>query len=138
MAAITAPYTLALTKDEDAKDATAGSTPGIVAGKIQIGLGANAKPARLQACIGSLDSCYRRLITAAKANTGGTALCAYGAWDGAVAGNITVATTFAGTADDVSITVAADFAGTSEGPTHFIDETYNQLINKLRENAVET
>ena len=138
MAAITAPYTLELTKDEDAKDATAAmpGTPGIVAGKIQIGLGANAQPQRLQACIGSLGSCYRRLITAAKVNTGGTALCAYGAWDDAVAGNITVATTFAGTADDVSITVASDFA--DEGATHFIDETYNQLINKLRENAVET
>lgn len=136
MAALTSPYTLELTKDEDAKDATPGVTPSIVSTKMQIGLGTNADPAKLQACIGSLQSCYRRLMTAAKANQNGAALCAYGPWDEAVSGNITVASTLGTTTDAVTITVAGDFAG--EGATHFIDETFHQLINKLRENAVET
>ena len=133
---ITVPYTLELTKDEDAKDATAGTTLGIVAGKMQIGLNTGADVSRLQACIGSLRSGYRRLITDAKANQSGAAITARGNWADAVAGNITVASTLAATTGDVTITIAGDFAG--EGATHFIDETFDQLINKLRENSAGT
>lgn len=132
---ITTPYSLELTRDEDAKSATAGTVSDIVAGKLKIFIGANADPAKRQQYRGTLTNCFRNLMNERAKREITTNLVASGNWLNAKDGNITLATTTGGiTANDVAVVASSSF-DSAPGATHFYDETFNQLLEVLLENT---
>jgi hypothetical protein len=129
MAAITGPYSLELTAHEDAKEAVAGTTTAIVAGKMKIYLGTAVNPGMRQSITGTLKACLRVLMSekARRENTGD--LVARASWD---SGSVTVETVITNIAvTDVAIIVSSTFDAT--GQTHFYDETLNQLLDVFLE-----
>lgn len=132
--AITTPYSLELTANENTKDAVAGAVVTVVAGHLKIFLGSAVDPGKRQQYVGSLRACYRKLITDdEKEGTTGD-LVAYGDALSARDGNITIAADTLGVgAGDVAIVKSSSFA--ASGRTHKMTETFNQLINALLENS---
>ena len=130
---ITTPFSLELTKDEDAKDAEAGAVATVVAGKVKIFLGANVLANRPQVYVGTLRACYRHLMNErAKRGVAGD-LVSFGDWQNASAGNITIASDIAGLDDDDVAIVLSDTFNANTVMTHFVTETFNQLMNVLLE-----
>ena len=130
---ITTPFSLELTRGQDAIDIVEDTVPDTVSASMKIFLGANVNPGKVQSYVGSLRACFRHLMNEqVKRDTEGVSLVVRGDWLSASAGNITfVGGTGQIGADDVAIVVAGTFA--DEGATHFYDETFKQLINGLLE-----
>ena len=129
---ITTPFSLELTRDQDAISIVEGVLPAVVVGKMKIFLGANVNPGRPQNYVGSLRACYRHLMNESAKKGVATDEVVSGDWKNASAGNILLAVNGAGiTDDDVAIVVSATFV--TNGATHFYTETFNQLINGLLE-----
>ena len=133
--AITIPYGVELGAHEDAKDAVEGDGSTIVAGKMTLALTATVPPARAQAIICSRKNVFRHMMNESlKKRVAGADLYGFANWADASSGNVTVGGTTTGLADgDVIIALSSTFpAG-----THFYKETFDQLINVLRENLTE-
>ena len=133
--AISVPFSLQMTRDEDAISIIEGAVPDVVSGRFKIFLGANVIAGRPQVYVGSLRACYRHLMNeVVRQGTPGDKI-AVGDWQTAGAANILLpADTIGITDDDVAIVVAANF-NLASGATHFYTETFNQLMNGLLERA---
>ena len=129
---ITTPYSLELTKNQDAKDAIAGTSTAVVPLKMKIYLGGNVIPGKIQTYIGTLQAVARAMSGKVLQSAGTGAVVGYGDWRNAVAGNIVLAADVTGvTADHVAIIVSGTFD--TQAATHFYDETFKQLLNVLLE-----
>lgn len=133
--AITTPYSLQLTKNEDARDAVAGNTPDGVGGTIKIFLGANVDPSKGQSIQGTLRNCLRYILNErGRFYTGAGTYSVFGPV-GSTYNDLTLNPT--GTLgigdDDVAIVITGSFVSLAKGATHFIDETARQLMRVLLE-----
>jgi len=129
--AITTPYSLELSQDQDAKDAIASTTASVVAQKMKIFIGANVLPHRRQAYIGTLKAAFAKLLTEQGGNTNASAKVIYGDWQAGSNGNFLIEADIGSvTADDVAIIVSGSFQFHRSGLS---DETFKQLINVLLE-----
>ena len=134
--AITAPYSLELGRNDDAGDAVAGIIPNPTAGKLKIFLGDNVDPGKVQSIVGTLTCCFNVLLEEHYRHYSGAATCAAYAPLGGTAMDVTVNKTgITGIGDgDVAITVAGDFLSQKrQGGTHFLKETFEQLLEVLLE-----
>ena len=133
--AITTPYSLELTKNNDARDAVAGNTPDSVGGKMKIFLGANVDPGKGQSIQGTLRNCLRYILNErGRFYTGSGTYSVYGPV-GAVYNELTLnpSGTLGIGDDDVAVVVSGSFVSLAHGATHFIDETARQLMRVLLE-----
>jgi hypothetical protein len=129
---ITTPFSLELTRDEDAISIVEDVTTLSVPLKMKIFLGADVNPGQAQVYVGTLKSCFRHLMNESAKKGTIAVVTAYGDWQNASAGNITLANDGSGVLDtDVLISVAGGFA--PDGKTHFYTETFDQLIEGLLE-----
>ena len=136
--AITAPYSLELGRNDDAGDAVADAIPNPTAGKLKIFLGDNVDPGKVQSIVGTLTCCFNVLLEEHYRHYSGAATCAAYAPLGGTAMDVAVNKTgITGIGDgDVAITVAGDFlAQKRQGGTHFLEETFEQLLEVLLENT---
>lgn len=135
MGSISTPYSLELTRDEDAKNATADVLPDLVVGKMKVFLGSGINPSRKALWRGALDACYRKLMNEVlkKELVPGTDWVARVVWDRAVNALISLENDTLGVTDnDVAIVIESTFAPNS---THFATETFDQLMEVLTEHT---
>ena len=135
---ISTPYGVELKRDEDAKHATEDAIPNPTAGHLKLFLGTDVDPSKGQSIQGTLRSCFNTLMAEHYRGYGGAATCAAYAPLGGTAMDVTINTTgITGIGDgDVAITVAGDFlAQKRQGGTHFLQETFEQLLEILLENT---
>lgn len=140
MTAITTPYSLELTADEDAREAVVGAVVTVVAGKLKIFLGAAVTPEKMQSIVGSLKACYRVAMNRVLKRGVAADVVAFGNFLSATAGSITLAADTVGVGTtDVAVVISQTF-GSSGGfaQTHMDTETFDQLINVLLENSSDT
>ena len=136
--AITTPYGLELGRDDDAGDAVADTFPNPSAGKMKIFLGTNIDPSKRQSINGTLICCFNKLMGSHLRQYAGAAACAAYAPLGGTEMDVTINKTgITGIGDnDVAITVAGDFLSLGrQGSTGFYKETFEQLLEVLRENT---
>ena len=136
--AITAPYSLELRRNDDAGDAVAGIIANPSAGYLKIFLGDDVDPGKVQSIVGTLTCCFNVLLEEHYRKFFGAATCAAYAPLGGTAMDVTVNKSgITGIGDgDVAITVSGNFlAQKHQGGTHFLEETFEQLLEVLLENT---
>lgn len=140
MAAITAPFSLELTADEDAREATAGTVSTVVLAKMKIFLEDTVGLTKHQSINGSLRNCFRLLMAeVSRRDVSSDDQVASGNYLTASAGNITLDTDLLSIAvGDVVLIVSGTF-GSSAGKaqTHMFTETFNQLMDVLSERLAQ-
>ena len=131
--AITTPFSVELTKNEDAISIVEGAVVDSVAEKLKVFLGVNVNPGSPQVYIGTLKACFRHAMNERFKNTASAgAAYIHGDWQNASAGNIQISTLAVTVGDDdVAISVAGNFE--TQAATHFYTETFDQLIDGLLE-----
>jgi len=137
--AITTPYGLELARNDDSRDAVADAIPNPTNGKMKIYLGGNIDPGKRQSIHGTLTLMFNALLEEHLRHYGGAATCAiYGPLGATAMKDIAINKTGVTGIDDddVAITVSGNFLTLGrQGGTHFLQETFGQLLEVLLENT---
>jgi len=137
MAAITTPYSLEMTADEDARDIVAGTVVTLVNDHLKIFLGATVPPGKQQTIVGTLERCFRLLMNTNTRVATNADLVAYGDYASGIEQEITIEGITGNVGDDDVAVVMSD-TFTASANTHMLEESFRQLVNKFLENAKDT